>query len=60
MRIIFIGTGEIGVPALRALQKSEHDLIAVITQPDKPVGREQKITPPPVKAALSAAKTPVL
>lgn len=60
MRIVFIGTGEIGVPSLRALQKSEHQLIAVVTQPDKPAGREQKITPPPIKAALSGDTTPIL
>src|SRR5437899_3525571 len=54
MRIVFIGTGEIGVPTLRALQKSEHELVGVVTQPDKPVGREQKITAPPVKKELLA------
>src|SRR5881409_743148 len=54
MRIVFIGTGEIGVPTLRALQKSEHELGSVVTQPDKPVGREQKITAPPIKKALIA------
>ena len=54
MRIAFIGTGEIGVPTLRALQKSEHELGRVVTQPDKPVGREQKITAPPIKKALIA------
>jgi methionyl-tRNA formyltransferase len=54
MRIAFIGTGEIGVPTLRALQKSEHELAKVVTQPDKPVGREQKITAPPIKKALIA------
>ena len=52
MRIVFIGTGEIGVPTLRALQKSEHELAGVVTQPDKPVGRAQKIAAPPVKKAL--------
>src|SRR5205814_1029296 len=57
MRIVFIGTGEIGVPTLRAIKKSEHDLVAVVTQPDKPVGREQKITAPPIKAALSGRST---
>ena len=54
MRIVFIGTGEIGVPTLQALQKSEHELGRVVTQPDKPVGREQKITAPPIKKALIA------
>src|SRR5262245_30350480 len=52
MRILFIGSGEIGVPTLRALQKSEHKLVGVVTQPDKPAGRKQKITPPPGKKAL--------
>ena len=60
MRIVFIGTGEIGVATLRALQKSEHELVGVVTQPDKPVGREQKITPPPIKAALTGTHTPIL
>jgi len=52
MRIVFIGTGEIGVPTLEALLKSEHDVVGVVTQPDKPVGRTQKIEPPPIKKAL--------
>ena len=60
MRIVFIGTGEIGVPTLRALQKSEHELVAVVTQPDKPVGRAQKITAPPIKAALAGTEMSIL
>src|SRR5436190_23993029 len=60
MRIVFIGTGEIGVPTLRALQKSRHELVGVVTQPDKPVGRTQKITAPPIKAALSGSKISIL
>src|SRR5260370_678230 len=60
MRIVFIGTGEIGVPTLLALEKSEHELVGVVTQPDKPVGRAQKITAPPVKAALSERKMSTL
>src|SRR5438105_13690105 len=52
MRIVFIGTGEIGVPTLRALEKSEDELVGVVTQPDKPAGRTQKITAPPIKKAL--------
>jgi len=49
MRIVFIGTGEVGVPTLQGLLKSEHDVVGVVTQPDKPVGRSQQIEPPPVK-----------
>src|SRR5438105_1317946 len=60
MRIVFIGTGEIGVPTLRALQKSEHELVGVVTQPDKPVGRAQKITPPPIKTVLDGSKMSIL
>jgi methionyl-tRNA formyltransferase len=60
MRIVFIGTGEIGVPTLHALQKSEHELAGIVTQPDKPAGREQKITAPPIKTALAGSNIPIL
>ena len=60
MRTVFIGTGEIGVPTLRALQKSDHELVGAVTQPDKPAGREQKITAPPVKVAVSGSNIPIL
>ena len=52
MRIVFIGTGEIGVLTLQALLKSEHEVVGVVTQPDKPVGRTQLVEPPPIKKAL--------
>lgn len=48
------------MPTLRALQKYEHELVGVVTQPDKPVGREQKITSPPIKAALNGTKISIL
>ena len=61
MRIVFIGTGEIGVPTLRSLLSSkEHEVVGVITQPDKPVGREQRIEPTPIKKALGQVKMPIL
>src|SRR6476619_6604332 len=54
MRVLLIGTGEIGVPSLRWLmESSEHELIGVVTQPDKPVGREQRIEPPPIKKEIT-------
>ena len=53
MRIVFIGTGEIGVLTLRALLDSEHEVLAVVTQPDKRVGREQRIEPPPIKKEIT-------
>jgi methionyl-tRNA formyltransferase len=50
MRVLFIGTGEIGLPALRALAQSpDHTVLGVVTQPDKPVGRQLKLAASPVK-----------
>ena len=61
MRVLFIGTGEIGVPVLRWLVESrEHELVGVVTQPNKPVGRDQRIEAPPIKAALRETDLPVL
>src|SRR5438093_11526246 len=61
MRVVFIGTGKIGVPTLHALLRSEeHQLAAVVTQPDKPVGRDQRIEPSAIKKALAATKIPIL
>src|SRR5438046_4956216 len=61
MRVVFIGTGEIGVPAMQALvQSSEHQVIGVVTQPDKPVGRDYRIEPPAIKKALAGAKMSIL
>ena len=48
MKIIFAGTSEFGIPTLEKL-KTSHELILVVTQPDKPTGRNQTLTPPPVK-----------
>ncbi|HWH90842.1 MAG TPA: methionyl-tRNA formyltransferase, partial [Candidatus Binatia bacterium] len=60
MRIVFIGAGEIGVPTLQALLKSAHEVVGVVTQPDKPVGRSQLIEPSPIKKALSGTEIAVL
>jgi methionyl-tRNA formyltransferase len=60
MRIVFVGTGEIGVPTLRTLLKSTHDVAAVVTQPDKPVGRDQRIEAPPIKRAIAGTGIPIL
>lgn len=48
MRIVFMGTPEFAVPALEALQ-GEHEVVLVVTQPDKPAGRKKRLQPPPVK-----------
>jgi methionyl-tRNA formyltransferase len=60
MRIVFNGTGDIGLPTLRTLLKLEHEIVGVVTQPDKPVGRAQVVEPSPIKKALSTMKIPVL
>jgi methionyl-tRNA formyltransferase len=60
MRIVFLGTGEIGLPTLDALLNSEHQLVGVVTQPDKPVGRQQRTEPPPIKKAVAKTVIPIL
>jgi methionyl-tRNA formyltransferase len=61
MRVLFIGTGEIGVPVLRWLVECrEHELVGVVTQPDKPVGRDQRIEAPPIKVYAAGSSVPVL
>lgn len=59
MRVVFIGTGEIGVPTLSALRSSQHELLAVVTQPDKPAGRQQQLTAPPIKLAVAGSNIPI-
>lgn len=50
MRIVFCGTGEIGLPAFRALAEAgSHDIVAVITQPDRPAGRDLRPKPSAIK-----------
>ena len=60
MKIVFIGTGDIGLPSLRQLIASpDHEVLAVVTQPDKPVGRKQELSPPEVKRVALEAGIPV-
>ncbi|CAF0695906.1 methionyl-tRNA formyltransferase [Candidatus Methylacidithermus pantelleriae] len=51
MKIVFVGTGAFAVPTLEALAQSRHSILAVVTQPDRPAGRGQELTPSPVKEA---------
>ena len=51
MRIVFLGTPEFAVPTLDALVSAGHSLLEVVTQPDRPKGRRQVLTPSPVKLA---------
>ncbi len=59
-RIIFMGTPEFAVPSLRALLNSPDQVVAVVTQPDRPRGRGRKLTPPPIKTIALEAGIPVL
>src|ERR671913_108269 len=60
MRIVFMGTPEFAVPSLEALLKSEHQVVGVVTQPDRPKGRGQTVTSPPVKMVAERAGIPLL
>ena len=59
MRIVFMGTPDFAVPSLQGLIDDGHEILAVYTQPDKPVGRKQVLTPPPVKALALEHGLPV-
>ncbi|MCH5321048.1 MAG: methionyl-tRNA formyltransferase [Eubacterium sp.] len=59
MKIIFMGTPDFAVPCLNKLIESEHEVLAVFSQPDKPVGRKQILTAPPVKACAIEHNIPV-
>jgi methionyl-tRNA formyltransferase len=57
LKIVFAGTPEFAVPTLKALiGDADFDVVAVITQEDKPVGRKQIMTPPPVKVVAEENK----
>lgn len=58
MRVLFLGTGDIGLPTLRWLL-GHHEVVGVVTQPDKPVGRKQTLTPPPPKTLALEHGVPV-
>lgn len=59
LKIIFMGTPEFSVPILEKLANSDYKPVAVFCAPDKPVGRKQILTPPPVKVAAQKYNIPV-
>ncbi len=59
MRILFAGTPEFSVPPLQALLDSDHQVVGVYTQPDRPSGRGRKLTPSPVKQLAVTHGVPV-
>jgi methionyl-tRNA formyltransferase len=59
VRIAFFGTPGFAVPTLRALLASRHEVVVVVTQPDRPRGRGQRVTMGPVKALAVARGLPI-
>jgi len=61
MKIIFFGSGDFATAILnKLLQTADYQLAALVTQPDKPVGRKKILTPPPVKIIAQQKNIPVL
>jgi len=59
LRLVFFGTPRFAVPTLEALLSSRHEVVGVVTQPDRPRGRGQRVTPSPVKALAASRELPV-
>jgi methionyl-tRNA formyltransferase len=60
MRVVFLGSGRFAVPSLEALLAAGHEVLAVVTQPDKEKGRGRALSPPPVKPVALAHGLKVL
>lgn len=60
MKIVFMGTPDFAVPSLKALIEKGYNIVAAVTQPDRPKGRGNKRTPPPVKELAVMHNIPVL
>ncbi|HTL39666.1 MAG TPA: methionyl-tRNA formyltransferase [Methylomirabilota bacterium] len=59
MKIIFAGTTEFGIPTLEKLKK-QNELVLIITQPDKPAGRDKKLAPSPIKLWAQKNNIPLI
>jgi methionyl-tRNA formyltransferase len=60
MRLVFAGTPDAAVPSLRALAQSDHEVAAVVTRRDAPLGRRRVLTPSPVALAAEALGIPTI
>ena len=60
LRIIFAGSGEFGLPTLQALLDAGHEVVQVITQPDRPAGRGRALTPTPIAELASSRNLSLL
>lgn len=59
MKLVYCGTPQFAVPTLEALLAAGHEIALVVSQPDRPVGRKQELTPPPVRVAALAHNLPI-
>jgi methionyl-tRNA formyltransferase len=59
LRVAFAGTPDFAVPSLRALTGSNHQVVGVLTQPDRPAGRGRELRPSPVKEEAQRASLPL-
>ncbi len=60
MRIVFMGTPEFAVPSLKKLAESSHDVVGVVTQPDRPKGRGLQLAASPIKKEAQQLKLPII
>jgi methionyl-tRNA formyltransferase len=60
LRLIFAGSGEFGLPTLNALADAGHEIVQVVSQPDRPAGRGRELTPTPIASAALVAGLPLL
>ena len=60
MKVLFMGTPDFAMECLDAIYKNGHEIVGVVTQPDKPKGRGYKLIPPPVKVYAEEKGLPVL
>ena len=59
MKLVYCGTPQFAVPTLKALCAADYEVALVVTQPDRPVGRDRQLTAPPVKLAALATGLPI-
>ncbi len=60
MRVVFLGSGAFAIPSLEALLEAGHEVVALVTQPDKASGRGRELRPPPAKPIAEARGIPVM
>ena len=56
MRLVFLGTGDFAIPSFEAVLRAGHEVLALVTQPDREKGRGQKLTAPPITGTNQGAE----